>query len=137
MNAYYSSVKAAVRAEAQAALYLQLTADNFLSDEERDVLRWGRNATGTTPPRLSGGGGKETYRAATAMECLVSEGRAGGRVDGLKMIPALAQRSLLTSTMIQAGYLYLSDPYRLQQLMQHLGMEPSSDSTPDLVKLDA
>jgi hypothetical protein len=30
----------------QAQLYTQLLGSGFLSDSERDVLRWGRNATG-------------------------------------------------------------------------------------------
>ena len=30
----------------QAQLYTQLLGSGFLSDTERDVLRWGRNATG-------------------------------------------------------------------------------------------
>ena len=30
----------------QAQLYTQLLDSGFLSDTERDVLRWGRNATG-------------------------------------------------------------------------------------------
>ena len=63
-----------VRAEAQskACEQLECAGGVFLTQEERDVLRWGRNATGTSPKRLSQGAfSKEIYRSATAIECLV------------------------------------------------------------------
>ena len=70
---YYAAVVAQVRAEAQAEAYTALVNGAFLEADEKDVLRWGRNATGTSPKRLSQGGfNKEVYRAATAVECLVS-----------------------------------------------------------------
>ncbi|KAK9820588.1 hypothetical protein WJX72_011989 [[Myrmecia] bisecta] len=69
-----------------------LEAGPFLTDEERDVVRWGRNAKVTVPKRFVGNGRHmQTYKNATAMECLV-------------------------------GYLYLSDAPRLHQLMLHLGL---------------
>jgi ribonuclease-3 family protein len=69
---YYAIVVSQVRAEAQSAAYRTLDSGDFLTDEERDVLRWGRNATGTSPKRVSQGGmTKEIYREATAIECLV------------------------------------------------------------------
>lgn len=69
---YYAVVVSQVRAEAQAEAYRTLESGTFLTLEERDVLRWGRNATGTSPKRLSQGGmTREIYRAATAIECLV------------------------------------------------------------------
>lgn len=46
MAAYYASVKASVRAEAQDAVYRRLQAAAFLTPEEMELLRWGRNATG-------------------------------------------------------------------------------------------
>ena len=74
VSEYYATVVQHVRAEAQADLYRSLEAGSFLTADERDVLRWGRNAAGTTPKRVSQGGmNKETYRLATAIECLVSE----------------------------------------------------------------
>jgi len=70
---YYAVVVSQVRAEAQSAAYKTLDTSDFLTSEERDVLRWGRNATGTSPKRLSQGGmTKQIYREATAVECLVS-----------------------------------------------------------------
>jgi ribonuclease-3 family protein len=69
---YYAIVVSQVRAEAQSVAYKTLDSGDFLTDEERDVLRWGRNATGTSPKRVSQGGmTREIYREATAIECLV------------------------------------------------------------------
>lgn len=51
----------------------QLMAGPFFSAEERDVVRWGTNAKITIPKRFSQSGKHaQTYRAATAIECLVS-----------------------------------------------------------------
>ena len=51
----------------------QLLAGPVLSDEERDVIRWGNNAKISIPRRFGKSGTHaKTYRAATAMECLVS-----------------------------------------------------------------
>ena len=92
MTAYYASVVASVRAEAQGAAYAALVAGAFLTPEERDVLRWGRNATGTTPKRMGRAAvTRETYREATAVECL-------------------------------AGFLYLTDAARLHALMAEVGL---------------
>lgn len=50
----------------------QLMAGPFLSAEEQDVVRWGKNAKITIPKRFSQSGKHaQTYRAATAIECLV------------------------------------------------------------------
>lgn len=49
-----------------------LHAGDFLTDEERDVLRWGGNAKVTVPQRFSKSGAHAvTYKRATALECLV------------------------------------------------------------------
>lgn len=86
-DSYFSQVVRNVRAETQEKLYTQLLGGSFLTDIERDVLRWGKNATGVTPKRLNDTGlNRATYRAATAIECL-------------------------------CGYLYLSDPERLHEMM--------------------
>jgi len=54
----------------------QLMAGPFLSAEEQDVIRWGNNAKITIPKRFSQSGKHaQTYRAATAIECLVSQMR--------------------------------------------------------------
>ena len=72
--------------------YELLRAGAYLTDDERDVLRWGRNAKVTVPKRFgSAGPHADKYRAATAVECLV-------------------------------GYLYLTDARRLHALMAYLGL---------------
>lgn len=94
LTAYYDAVTGCVRAEAQAAAVEQLTAGPFLTDAERDILRWGRNAkVKAIPKRLTGGGAATAglYRSATALEVLV-------------------------------GWLYVTDPARLQSVMAYLGM---------------
>lgn len=74
MSDYYSAVVETVRAEAQAEAYKLLLGGDFLTETEQDVLRWGRNATGTSPKRMSQNAlSKEIYRSATAVECLVSK----------------------------------------------------------------
>jgi 23S rRNA maturation mini-RNase III len=70
MPDYYASVVAQVRAEAQAEGCNALLEGAFLTDAERVVLKWGRNASGTLPKRLDGMR-RDVYRAATAVECLV------------------------------------------------------------------
>lgn len=67
MRSYHTHVKDSVRAEFQEAMYDTLIAGDLLTDEERDILRWGRNATGTMPNRSIS---RDSYRAATAIECL-------------------------------------------------------------------
>lgn len=89
---YYMSVIKEVRAEAQSAAFKHLVETNFLSKEELEVLRWGKNASGSLPKRLNKSKpAREIYREATAIECLV-------------------------------GYLYTSDMNRLHKVMEHLGM---------------
>lgn len=70
---YYAAVVGQVRAESQAEAHANMLHLNLLTEDEQDVLRWGRNATGTSPKRFNQGGpSREVYRAATAVECLVS-----------------------------------------------------------------
>lgn len=89
---YYTSVIEEVRAEAQSDAFKHLVETNFLSKEELEVLRWGKNASGSLPKRLNKSKpAREIYREATALECLV-------------------------------GYLYTSDMNRLHKVMEHLGM---------------
>lgn len=49
---------------------MALFSGSFLTESERNVLQWGKNAKVKYPSRFSGGGQK-TYRNATALECLV------------------------------------------------------------------
>lgn len=73
MKNYYEDVVSHVRAESQADALALLSGGNFLSPEEHDIVRWGRNASGTLPRRLGNNAVKrEIYRSATALECLVS-----------------------------------------------------------------
>ncbi|CAL8461802.1 g1333 [Coccomyxa elongata] len=96
--AYYEGVTSQVRAETQETYYQLLLSGEFITEKERDVLRWGRNAKVNIPPRFKASGKHaETYKHATAMECL-------------------------------AGYLYLTDPQRLHALMSYLGLGGSSST---------
>lgn len=56
-----------VSAKSQRRILEELTNNNFLSEEELDIIKWGRNA--------KGGKSKSTdiitYRYATALECLI------------------------------------------------------------------
>ena len=58
----------------QAVLYEVLVSGPLLSDDEREVLRWGHNARvgQNAPKRLTQGKQLDTYKKATALECLVS-----------------------------------------------------------------
>ena len=50
----------------------QLLATPLLTDHEREIIKWGKNAKITIPKRLSRSGAHTiTYRNATALECLV------------------------------------------------------------------
>lgn len=80
---YHQQVVAQVRAETQAATLQSLTP--YLTDNELEILRRGRNAATGIPRRLA----PEIYQQATSLETLL-------------------------------GYLYLTDPHRLAQLLAHL-----------------
>jgi len=60
--------------ELQAMLYEVLVSGPLLSEDEREVLRWGHNARvgQNTPKRLMQGKQLDIYKKATALECLVS-----------------------------------------------------------------
>ena len=57
----------------QAVLYEVLVSGPLLSEDEREVLRWGHNARvgQNAPKRLNQGKQLDTYKKATALECLV------------------------------------------------------------------
>mmetsp|Transcript_20166 Transcript_20166/g.60839 ORF Transcript_20166/g.60839 Transcript_20166/m.60839 type:complete len:236 (+) Transcript_20166:132-839(+) len=92
VTTYYENVIAKVRAEAQEVYYGVLVGGDFLTDQERDILRWGQNGKIKTPTRFqrSSVSGK-VYVRATALECLI-------------------------------GWVYLEDPVRLHAIMCHLGL---------------
>lgn len=57
----------------QERYYELLLSGQFITEEEREILRWGRNAKVNVPPRFKASGKHaETYKHATAIECLVS-----------------------------------------------------------------
>lgn len=62
---YHRRVVAQVRAESQAVFLRQL--DPYLTDQERDIVRWGRNAASGRPRRLPA----DLYRQATSLETLI------------------------------------------------------------------
>ncbi len=65
-----AKVSHVTRAEAQAAVVGALIQGGHLTDAERAVVKWGRNAqTGKVPERLRANGG--VYRDATSLEVLV------------------------------------------------------------------
>ncbi|MBF2019996.1 MAG: Mini-ribonuclease 3 [Hydrococcus sp. C42_A2020_068] len=86
LSDYHDRVVAQVRAESQAACLHVL--ESYLTDEEREILRRGRNAATGKPRRLS----PELHQQATSLETLI-------------------------------GYLYLQNPQRLNELLEHLNLE--------------
>ncbi|KAL1538203.1 hypothetical protein AAHA92_26973 [Salvia divinorum] len=67
---YNDRVMAVVRCEAQDAMLQKLASDNFLSPEERDVLRWGKNI-GSSKTRTKKRAGVAVYNRASSLETLV------------------------------------------------------------------
>ncbi|GMH43306.1 hypothetical protein BSKO_11228 [Bryopsis sp. KO-2023] len=86
----YSWTRDRVIAESQSECFDRLHEGSFITETEREILRWGKNTKkASMPKRLKGALSVEIYRQSTAIECLI-------------------------------GYLYLSDPIRLHTLMEHL-----------------
>lgn len=122
----------------------QLLAGPVLSDEEKDVIRWGNNAKISIPRRFGKSGSHaKTYRAATAMECLVSCVRgfylalyATSLCFQVARLSHAVSMYVKTQMVLQIGFLYLTDMQRLQELMTYLGfgVKPTvSTSTPAAV----
>ncbi|KAJ8440593.1 hypothetical protein Cgig2_028722 [Carnegiea gigantea] len=86
---YNDRVMAVVRCEAQDALLQKLLSEKFLSEEERDVLRWGKNIN-AAKTRTTKRAGVAVYNRASSLETLI-------------------------------GYLYLTNPKRLDDMMSKLG----------------
>ncbi|KAK3426756.1 hypothetical protein EUGRSUZ_F03129 [Eucalyptus grandis] len=63
-------VTSVVRCEAQDELLQKLLADNYLSEGERDVLRWGKNV-GTAKTRSRKRAGTAVYNRASSLETLI------------------------------------------------------------------
>jgi ribonuclease-3 family protein len=71
---YDLKTKRVARAEAQDFLLRRLLDSDALTEDERSIVKWGRNAAyGNIPSRLKGKGkgGHGIYRNASALECLV------------------------------------------------------------------
>ncbi|CAK8535907.1 unnamed protein product [Lathyrus sativus] len=67
---YNNRVMAVVRCEAQDALLQKLLDSNFLSDQERDVLRWGKNIV-SSKTKTKKRAGSAVYNRASSLETLV------------------------------------------------------------------
>ncbi|KAA8541691.1 hypothetical protein F0562_022843 [Nyssa sinensis] len=67
---YNDHVMAVVRCEAQDALLQKLLNDKYLSEEERDVLRWGKNI-GAAKTRTKKRAGAAVYNRASSLETLI------------------------------------------------------------------
>ncbi|KAF8025702.1 hypothetical protein BT93_F2514 [Corymbia citriodora subsp. variegata] len=63
-------VTSVVRCEAQDELLQKLLADSYLSEEERDVLRWGKNV-GTAKTQSRKRAGTAVYNRASSLETLI------------------------------------------------------------------
>eukprot|EP00667_Euglena_gracilis_P027073 EG_transcript_33182 len=94
---YSSVVRSATCAEAQAHCYQKLITGNFLTAYEKEVLKWGRNSSreSCVPKRLRG----ERKGSATY--------HTGTAVECL------------------VGYLHLTNPQRLAELMAFLDLAPA------------
>ncbi|KAL8458521.1 hypothetical protein ACS0TY_036154 [Phlomoides rotata] len=67
---YNDRVMAVVRCEAQDAMLRKLMSGDFLSPEERDVLRWGKNI-GSSKTKTKKRAGVAVYNRASSLETLV------------------------------------------------------------------
>ncbi|XP_021902957.1 uncharacterized protein LOC110818393 isoform X3 [Carica papaya] len=67
---YNDRVTAVVRCEAQDALLQKLLNDNYLTEEERNVLRWGKNI-GSAKTRSRKRAGVAVYNRASSLETLI------------------------------------------------------------------
>lgn len=94
IDKYNALVMGLVCCEAQDVFLKTLLKDGFLTEEERDVVRWGKNVQ-TNHKRATKRAGAAVYSRASSLETLI-------------------------------GYLYLSNPGRLQVVMNKLGLTWSS-----------
>ncbi|CAN1827217.1 Mini-ribonuclease 3 [Linum perenne] len=101
IDEYNDRVMAVVRCEAQDALLQKLKDEDFLSTEERGILKWGKNV-GSAKTRTRRRAGSAVYNRASSLETLV--------------------------TLFLVGYLYLTDVNRLDEVMQKLGFSAGSSA---------
>ncbi|XP_010106661.2 uncharacterized protein LOC21388033 [Morus notabilis] len=67
---YNVRVTAVVCCEAQDALLQKLISDNYLSEQERNILRWGKNI-GSAKTRTKKRAGTAVYNRASSLETLI------------------------------------------------------------------
>jgi ribonuclease-3 family protein len=140
IDSYNKRVMAVVCCEAQDAMLKGLLKDTFLTEEERDVVRWGKNIE-TGQRRASRRAGAATYSSASALETLVS-------FQSLVLIYPLSSLYTMVFQMLimlillifenvdpnvqvmwlhmQIGYLYLTNQSRLEELMAKIGFSVDS-----------
>ncbi|CAN6442000.1 unnamed protein product [Victoria cruziana] len=70
LDEYNSRVMAVVRCETQDMLLKKLLKDGFLTDEERDVVRWGKNVQSGKTKAIKRVG-VSTYKRASSLETLI------------------------------------------------------------------
>uniref|UniRef100_A0A1D1YXJ9 Mini-ribonuclease 3 n=1 Tax=Anthurium amnicola TaxID=1678845 RepID=A0A1D1YXJ9_9ARAE len=70
IDVYNEHVMAIVRCEAQDALLKKLMNEDYLTEEERDVLRWGKNIT-SSKTRTKKRAGVQVYSRASSLETLI------------------------------------------------------------------
>ena len=66
VNDFHKLTKKYVKASEQAAILLKI--EPMLNDEERRIVKWGRNAKSQTIPKHAS---KADYQMATSFECLL------------------------------------------------------------------
>lgn len=88
VNKLHKAVKNLVKAQTQSKIYYIL--EDMLSEEEKDILRRGRNAKSMSSPK---NGDILDYRRATAVEALIGYLYIGGEIQRLEqlMITAITQ----------------------------------------------
>ena len=144
LTALYDLVTASVRAEAQAAFAERLEAGGFLSEAEKDVLRWGRNAKVTMPKRFvggkardngprkkgnkdGGGGGEAAAAASSASSSSSSSSSSSPPTKTIVSGPHANVYRSATALECLVGYLYVTDSTRLQVVMRYLGLGGPED----------
>ncbi|OAY85496.1 Mini-ribonuclease 3 [Ananas comosus] len=70
INEYNERVMKVVCCEAQDVLLKKLLAEDYLTEEERDILRWGKNIT-TSKSRTTKRAGVAIYNRASSLETLI------------------------------------------------------------------
>ncbi|XP_072981192.1 uncharacterized protein [Typha angustifolia] len=70
INEYNERVMKVVRCEAQDVLLKKLLDEDYLTEEERDILRWGKNIA-TSKSRTTKRAGVAVYNRASSLETLI------------------------------------------------------------------